>query len=198
MDSHYFASLLLFVISVTVTPGPNNLMVTASGSNFGYLRTLPHILGITLGFTLLIISVAAGLGTVFVTLPGLQLGLKVAGAVYLLWLAWKIATASTAPSAKADARPMGVFQAFMFQWVNPKAWTMAITGISAFALEGTALFWSLAMITAAFALVVFPICSFWALLGEQVGRLLTSERGRQWFNRSLGVLTALSVVLLVS
>jgi len=198
MDSHYFASLLLFVFSVTVTPGPNNLMVTASGSNFGYFRTLPHILGITLGFTLLIISVAAGLGTVFVTFPSLQLGLKAAGAAYLLWLAWKIATASTSSSAKADVKPMSVFQAFMFQWVNPKAWTMAITGISAFALDGTAMVWSLMMITAAFALVVFPICSFWALLGEQVGRLLTSERGQQWFNRSLGVLTALSVVLIVS
>lgn len=198
MDSQYFASLLLFVFSVTITPGPNNLMVTASGSNFGYLRTLPHILGITAGFTLLIVSVAAGLGTVFVNFPGLQLGLKATGAAYLLWLAWKIATASASADAGSEGKPMSLLQAFLFQWVNPKAWTMAITGISAFALDGSAMVWSLVLITAVFSLVVFPICSFWALLGVKVSRVLRSENARRWFNRCLGLLTASSVVLIIS
>ncbi|NIB42594.1 LysE family translocator [Pseudomaricurvus alkylphenolicus] len=198
MDTHYFASLMLFVFSVSVTPGPNNLMVTASGSNFGYLRTLPHIVGITTGFTLLIISVAAGLGTVFINLPSLQMALKVCGAAYLLWLAWKITTAPVGGKDRFDAKPLSFTQAFMFQWVNPKAWTMGITGISAFAVEGQEMTLSLILITAAFAVVVFPVCSFWALLGEQVSRWLTSERAHRWFNRSLGLLTAFSVVLIVN
>ncbi len=197
IDSQYLISLLLFVFSVSVTPGPNNLMLTASGSHFGYVRTLPHILGACLGFTLLIVAVGAGLGSVFVSFPSLQLVLKAAGSVYLLWLAWKIATASTAAKAESLGKPLSTLQAFMFQWVNPKGWTMAITAFSAFAVEGRGMAWSLVIITVVFALVVVPTSLFWTLLGDQVSQHLTSERARQWFNRSLGALTALSVVLIV-
>ena len=198
MDSQYFASLLLFVFSVSVTPGPNNLMVTASGGNFGYWRTLPHIIGISVGFMMLLIAVGAGLGTVFMRFPALQIALKIVGAIYLLWLAWRIASAPVSTNGEVVGKPLSAFQAFMFQWVNPKGWTMAITAVSAFAMEGAAMVWSLALITGAFTLVVFPVCSFWALLGQKVSLWLTSERAHRWFNRSLGLLTALSVVLIVS
>lgn len=195
MDSQYLISLFLFVLIVSITPGPNNLMVTASGSNFGYWRTLPHIAGIMLGFSLLLIAVAAGLGTLFIRFPLLQLLLKFIGACYLFWLAWKIATsAGLGKAAAANQRPISLVQALIFQWVNPKSWTMAITGISAFILEGPALLPSLILIIGTFAALTIFSTTVWTLLGEKIGRLLHSEAAHKRFNISLGALTALSVL----
>ena len=121
----------LFVFVTAFTPGPNNIMVTASGVNFGFARTIPHMAGITVGFMVLLVACAAGLGLVFATVPALQLALKIIGAIYMLWLAWKVANATPASDKVDDlARPLTFLQAAAFQWVNPKAVVIGLTAIS--------------------------------------------------------------------
>ena len=124
-------ALTLFVFVTAFTPGPNNIMVTASGVNFGFARTIPHMAGITIGFMVLLVACAAGLGLVFATMPALQLALKIVGAIYMLWLAWKVANAAPAGDEVDDlARPLTFLQAAAFQWVNPKAVVIGMTAIS--------------------------------------------------------------------
>ena len=126
--------LAVFSIVGTGTPGPNNLMLTASGVNFGMRRTLPHLMGVWLGFLLMLGLVCAGLGNIFQTWPWLQTVLKGVGSLYLLYLAWRIATA--APVSKAAVgKPISFFEAVLFQYVNPKAWMMAVTITSAYTHE---------------------------------------------------------------
>lgn len=124
-------ALTLFVFVTAFTPGPNNIMVTASGVNFGFARTIPHMAGITIGFMVLLVACAAGLGLVFTAVPALQLALKIIGALYMLWLAWKVANARPASDEPDDlARPLTFMQAAAFQWVNPKAVVIGLTAIS--------------------------------------------------------------------
>ncbi len=124
-------ALAVFTFATAFTPGPNNIMVTASGVNFGFARTVPHMAGITIGFMVLLVACAAGLGLVFATVPALQLALKIVGAIYMLWLAWKVANAQPASNEPDDlARPLTFLQAAAFQWVNPKAVVIGLTAIS--------------------------------------------------------------------
>lgn len=193
----FIAPLLLFTLSVTITPGPNNLMVTASGVNFGFKRTVPHITGIFVGFLSLNLLVAAGVGAVLLAVPQVHWGLKVAGSLYLLWLAWKIATAGGIQSADGETLPMRWWQAALFQIVNPKAWAMAVTGVATFSLPGDAYWPSALIVAAAFAVMTYPCCGFWAALGSQLRRWLQDPVKRRWFNGTLGALTALSVVFIL-
>jgi len=123
-------ALGLFAFASSITPGPNNAMLMASGANYGFVRTLPHLAGVVLGFVVLLLAVGFGLGGLFSAYPLAHTILKALGAAYLLWLAWKIATAKGAGEAAAGARPFTFLQAAGFQWVNPKAWTMAV-GVAA-------------------------------------------------------------------
>src|SRR3712207_1250882 len=119
-------ALVSFAFVAAMTPGPNNIMLTASGVNFGFARTVPHMLGICAGFVALVLSVGIGVGAAFTTLPALQTVLKVIGAGYMLWLAWKVATAAPADSDEQRSSPLTFWQAVAFQWVNPKGWVMAV------------------------------------------------------------------------
>ena len=130
MSLELLSALLVFCFVSSITPGPNNFMLLASGVNFGFRRSLPHLAGVAIGFLWLILAVGFGLGTLLTLFPPLHLGLKIAGGAYLLYLAWKIASARTLSDGKtAAARPMTFFQAVLFQWVNPKAWVMAVTAM---------------------------------------------------------------------
>ncbi|MFM8614006.1 MAG: LysE family translocator, partial [Alphaproteobacteria bacterium] len=124
MHDPLFWALIGFALTTSCTPGPNNAMLTASGANFGFRRAVPHMLGIILGFPAMVLAIGLGLGTVFTALPWLHLALKYVGAAYMLYLAWRIATAGRGKGAGA-AKPIGFFEAAGFQWVNPKAWIMA-------------------------------------------------------------------------
>lgn len=197
MDVAYLSSLLAFAFGMSITPGPNNLMLTASGVNFGYLRTLPHLFGVIFGFLSMCVAVALGLGAIFIEWPAAHASLKLVGSAYLLWLAWKIAASGRGAEAAARARPLTFWQAAAFQAVNPKAWTMAITGISAFTLEGELLAPSAAAVVLAFALVAYPCCTFWTLLGTQARRFLDNDFALQLFNVSLGLLTASCVIIIL-
>ncbi len=137
MQFDVFLALVVFANVMAFTPGPNNIMLTASGVNFGFARTVPHLLGVDVGFVVLLAVFAGGLGLVFAAVPALQLALKIAGALYMLWLAWKVASARPVDDKGAAlGRPMTFLQAVAFQWVNPKAVVAALSGIAVYMRPG--------------------------------------------------------------
>lgn len=194
----YLTSLLAYTFSVNITPGPNNIMLTASGINFGYKKSLPHLLGITTGSFILFSSVALGLGSVFKAFPFLHTALKIIGSAYLLWLAYKIFTAKGDKFSSDRARPLTYFQALAFQAVNPKAWTMSITAVSAFSLMGDLLWVSLIAIVIMQTVMVFPCCSVWTLIGVKIKQFIQTPKNLLMFNRVLGALTASCVIMIFS
>ncbi len=184
----------LFAVSMSITPGPNNVMVTASGANFGYRRTIPHLLGIGLGYPAMVAGVGFGLGGVFDAVPELHAVLKYAGSGYILWMAWKIATASgISQLTEQPGRPLTFLQAAAFQWVNPKGWVVAVGAISTFtSLQGDLLL-EVGAITLTFACVNYPCASVWTLFGVAIGRLLKRGRWLRIFNMAMGLLLVTSI-----
>ncbi|RYG36210.1 MAG: LysE family translocator [Burkholderiales bacterium] len=188
-----FTALVAFAFVSSITPGPNNLMLMTSGTNFGFVRTIPHMLGVSLGFTLMIVLVGAGLAQIFELYPFAHMILKYASCAYLIWLAWKIATspppgakASARPGVEAAAKPMTFVQAALFQWVNPKAWTMALTAVSAYTLPTDPIV-SLMIVAAVFGAVNLPSVSSWTLLGMQLRRFLSDPLKLRIFNVTMAV-----------
>jgi threonine/homoserine/homoserine lactone efflux protein len=195
----FYLPLLMFAFTMSATPGPNNIMLTASGANFGFVRTIPHMLGISSGFFSLIALCALGLGALFTQYPPLQTALKVLGSAYLLYLAWRVATArpKVAGDAHAEARPLTFWQAAAFQYANPKAWVMAIGAVSTFTFTGERYAASAALVAVVSALVNLPSISLWAGCGVAIGRVLRSEAAWRAFNLTMGLLTASCVGLIV-
>lgn len=191
MTSAILAALLGFAFVTTVTPGPNNLMLMASGANFGFRRTVPHMLGIAGGVSLMALLVGLGLMALFEALPLLGGILKVVSVLYLLWLACKIATAAPIEVREAKAQPMTLIQAAAFQWINPKAWAMCLSAITIYAPDRTLL--SVAIVAGAFALVSLPAISVWAWLGTVIRRWLSSPRRLQVFNLTMAALLVASM-----
>lgn len=186
-------ALFLFALVASATPGPNTMMVMASGANFGLRRSLPHMLGIAVGFTVLILSVGLGLGAVFQSVPQVMAAMTVGAVLYALWLAWKIATAAGPAEGQAPRAPLTFLQAAGFQWVNPKAWAMATTAITVFAPQGT---WAAILLVAtAFLVVSLPSAGAWAVLGHGMNRLLTTPGQLRAFNRVMAVLLLVSMGL---
>ena len=184
--------LALFAFVSSVTPGPNNVMLTASGATFGYRRSIPHMLGISLGVVVMLLLVGAGLGTVFEREPRLYTLLKYVGAAYLVWLAWKIAGSTQLDSGQAGAKPLSFWQAAAFQWVNPKAWIMAV-GIVATYTPRDGFFVNLLLAAMVLGLVNYPSVSVWTLFGSTVGRALRTPQALRYFNLSMGGLLLLSL-----
>lgn len=190
-------SLLTFAFTTSVTPGPNNLMLTASGANFGFKRTIPHMLGICSGLFFLNMSVALGFGVIFAQYPELHSWLRWVGACYLLYLAWKIGSAhGPGKSNTSGHTPFSFVQAAAFQFVNPKAWIMCISAMTTFTLPGDAYLQSAFYVALIFGIVNLPTISLWASFGMAIGRCLSTAVAYRRFNISMGVLTASSVVLL--
>ena len=133
MSTDLFVALLTYALVTSITPGPNNFMLLASGVNFGFWRTVPQMLGISVGFASLLIGVGCGLGALLIAFPALDTSLKVAGGGYLLYLSWRIASSrSLATNGEGAARPMTLLESAAFQWVNPKAWVMAVVAMAAY------------------------------------------------------------------
>ena len=184
--------LAMFIFVSSITPGPNNVMLTASGANFGYQRSVPHMLGITVGAAVMLLLVGAGLGALFAQVPQLYKVLQWVGAAYLIWLAWKIATSGQAGKADAKPRPFSFLQAAAFQWVNPKAWLMSVGVVAAYTSPQA--YWPSLVVGALVMLVVnYPCISVWTLFGTVIGRWLQSPRAMQWFNWSMAGLLLLSL-----
>ena len=192
MDMQLLSALGVFAFVSSITPGPNNLMLMASGANFGFRRTIPHMLGIGIGFTVMLVLVGAGLIRLFDAWPPSYRILKAVSVVYLLWLAWKTATAAGLRRADGRGRPMTFLQAAAFQWVNPKAWAMALTAMTAYAPDRS---WLAVLIVACvFGAINLPSVSTWTLMGQQMARLLTSHNRRVAFNMAMAALLVASLV----
>ena len=187
-----------FAFVSSITPGPNNLMLMTSGANFGFARTIPHLLGVSIGFTAMVLIVGAGLAQAFATAPVLHTALKVVSAVYLLYLAFKIAT-SPPPNADgaARAKPMTFLQAAAFQWVNPKAWAMVVGAIAAYTVPENYT-GSLVIITLVYALTGTPGSLIWAAFGAGLRNYLRDPVKVRWFNLIMALLLVASLYPAVS
>lgn len=187
-------SLLAFALVTSLTPGPNLLLVTASGANFGLRRTVPHMLGIIVGFPLMTVAIGLGLGQVFQSLPNLHVALKIAATAYMLYLALRIATARGNKGVPGKARPMTFLEAIAFQWVNPKAWMMAIGAIGAYTTVGGNAVAETLLIALIFGAVSIPGVGAWALFGTAIGRFLHSGPAMRIFNWTMAALLVASLV----
>lgn len=192
MDPQLLVAFATFAFVSSITPGPNNLMLIASGANFGLRRTIPHMLGIGIGFTVMMVLVGVGLIGLFDAVPASYTILKIVSVAYLLWLAWKIANAA-APGTRgrASGRPLTFLQAAAFQWVNPKAWTMALTAITVYAPDRSLA--AIGLVALVFGLINLPTVSTWTLIGQQMQKLLTDERRLQIFNWTMAALLVASL-----
>jgi threonine/homoserine/homoserine lactone efflux protein len=190
-------AFLLFALVAAVTPGPSNVMLTAAGAASGVLRGLPCLLGVAAGMGSMMFLVPLGLGTLVLGHPHALTALKWGGATFLLWLAWKIAT-SDRGDAPVEPRPVGFVGAAIFQWVNPKSWLVSVSAAGTYltAESGSAVVQS-ALLGGLFVLAALPSCFVWLAFGATVHRLLRGRRALRAFNVGLGVLLALSVVLIV-
>ncbi|NOD78230.1 MULTISPECIES: LysE family translocator [unclassified Ruegeria] len=184
-------ALIVFAFVTSITPGPNNLMLMASGANFGFRRSIPHMLGIGLGFTVMVLLVGAGLVQVFDRYPISHTALKIVSVVYLLYLAWKIAHAAPAQGSEASGVPMTFLQAAAFQWVNPKAWAMALTATTAYAPNQT--LYAILLVALVFGAINLPSVSTWTVLGQQMARVLTNPRRLVAFNWTMAALLIASL-----
>lgn len=184
--------LLLFILVSSITPGPNNAMLASSGLTFGMQRTVPHLLGVSLGFSLMVLLVGLGLGAVFTHEPIVYQVLKYVGAAYLLYLAWKIANAGSMQEGRARTRPFTFLQAAMFQWVNPKAWVMAV-GIVATYTPQQGFFGNLLIATLACIVINLPCVSLWVLFGSTLRRWLHKPAIVRGFNVAMALLLVASL-----
>lgn len=188
-----FLALIAFAFVSSVTPGPNNFMLLASGVNFGFVRTVPHMCGIAAGFCSLLLGVGFGLGALLKSWPALTFGLKLAGGAYLLYLAWKIAGSRSLGQDQTAVRPISFFQAAAFQWVNPKAWMMGLTAMVLFT-DPARPDLSVVLVALAFVLVNFPSVSVWAGFGTVLRRFLSDPVRLKWFNTIMAVLLVATLI----
>jgi threonine/homoserine/homoserine lactone efflux protein len=191
MTHELFLALLGFAFVTSVTPGPNNMMLLASGVNFGFRRTVPHMLGISTGHALMVFLVGLGLAGVFKAWPPALLALKLVSVAYMLWLAWKIAHSGAPGEGRPAGLPMTFLQAAAFQWVNPKAWAMALGAVSAYVVEPSA--YAYAAVAGVFACVNLPSVSVWAGAGQAVRRWLAGPGRLRAFNWGMAGLLVLSL-----
>jgi len=188
MSFEIYIALIGFAFVSSITPGPNNLMLLASGANFGLARTVPHMLGISIGHGFMVFLVGIGLKQVFDAYPDSYTVLKILSVGYLLYLAWKIGSNRTPPNAAAPTgKPFTFLQAAAFQWVNPKAIAMAFTATSAYA-PSTPSTSQIAMVAGTFILVNFPSVTTWAILGGQMSRFLHTPKRLMIFNVTAAIL----------
>ncbi|WP_011580829.1 MULTISPECIES: LysE family translocator [Chelativorans] len=190
MSLDVFIALLVFSLVSSITPGPNNFMLLTSGVNFGFVRTIPHMLGIGVGFVSLLLGVGFGLGALLIALPQVSLALKILGGAYLLYLAWKIAMSRALTSGdESGGRPMTFIQAALFQWINPKAWVMAVTAMAIYTNPEFP-FLSVLLVAFAFGLVNLPSVSVWAGFGVVLRGFLSNPVRLKWFNIMMGLALA--------
>ena len=194
MSGEWLVALVVFALVTSWTPGPNNLMVLASGVNFGFSRSVPHMLGITVGFMLMLLIVGVGLGQVLTANATIYAVLKYASAAYMLWLAWQIASAGPMSEDGIDTRtrPLTFIEAALFQWINPKAWTIALTAAAAYTLPAHYSI-SLGMICMVFGVVTLPGVGGWTLFGVALKGLLADARRVRVFNVTMALLLVASL-----
>ena len=178
MNHEMLIALATFALVTSVTPGPNNMMLMASGANFGFRRTLPHLLGVAFGFGLMVAILGLGVAQLIAANPVVAEGLKWISLAYILWLAWKMVHAAAPEAVATEARPMTFLQAAAFQWINPKAWAMALGAISAYA-AGVG---GVLIVAAIFTGVNLPSVSVWVVMGQMLRQILNNPLRLRLFN----------------
>lgn len=198
MTTEQAVAFLLFAVAAAGTPGPSNVMLTATGAQVGVLRGLPCLLGQTTGMGFMFFLVLSGLGSLVLRHPAVLRALHWGGAAVLLWLAWKIATASGPAGAARGGRPVGYLDAAVFQWVNPKAWLVSASAAGTFltARAGSP-FAQAALLSGLFVLAALPSCFPWLAFGAVVQRVLRRPNRQRVFNVAMAALLVLSVVLIL-
>jgi threonine/homoserine/homoserine lactone efflux protein len=193
MTLDLFLALLLFAFVSSITPGPNNMMLLSSGLTFGFRRTTPHMLGVALGHPAMVLAIGFGLGEVFERLPSAYTVLKIAGAAYMLYLAWRIATSGEVKAKDGSARPLSFLQAALFQWVNPKGVVMAVTVVSLYTVPEN---YTVTLIIAAgaFLLTNLVAVTTWTAFGSALQRFLSDPVWVRRFNWVMAALLVLSLI----
>ena len=190
----FILPLATYAFVMSITPGPNNLMLAASGIAFGMRRTVPHMLGISVGFGTVLIACGLGVGALMTEVPATALALKLLGTSYLIYLTWRLRNAFSVQSNRSLARPMSFVEAWLFQFVNPKGWLAALTGVAVF-LPGEEIRWTgLALLVAVFLVVGFPCIAAWAALGTGVRRLIARQRWSSALSAVIMLLMAYTIV----
>ena len=197
MSHELLIAFIVFAIVMFITPGPNNIMVTASGTAFGFARTVPHILGVSFGFAVMVVAFGLGAAQLLQAYPAWHQWLRIAGALYLLYLAWRIARAGDPGAAESARRPLSFLEAALFQWVNPKAWTLALGVVVAFTAPGGSVALQIAVIVAVFSATNVASLAAWCAFGMAIRRFLSSPRALRATNLAMAALLALSVILLL-
>jgi threonine/homoserine/homoserine lactone efflux protein len=187
-------SIGAFALVVSITPGPNNFIAMSSGASFGLLATIPFMTGVAVGVPVMLIAVAAGLGSILAAFPAVAVLLKAGGLLYLLWLAWKIAISTDLGFARSERRtgPPSFIQSCLLQWVNPKAWIVAVGGLGTYATPAT-LWRVVAALIVIFAVVAWSSTALWAACGVAVRRLLGSPLRIRLFNLAMAILLLASL-----
>ncbi len=198
MNMTFNLALILFALASTGTPGPNNIMILSSGLNFGISRSIPHWLGICTGVPVMLITLGLGLEQVFVAFPASFMIMKVLGALYLLYLAIKIARTTVSGDTASRSQPMNYVQGALFQWINPKAWVMCLSAIPAFTVQEQPMLPQVMIIALTFMVIGLVCVGSWLFAGSQLQRLLKNQRQQRLFNISMGSILALSIVPMIT
>ena len=186
-----FSTLATFYFTMFFTPGPNNAMLTASGMKFGFIRTLPHLIGISLGHVLQIGLTCFGLANLFLIYPQVQFYMKVLCFLYLLYLGWKM-IGSFSSIQKKTGRPLRFYEASLFQFINPKAWSIAVTVASGFFPSEENIFIGIVFVTITAAIINLPTCSLWALFGSGLRKFINNQKTKKIIEYLLAVLLVLT------
>ncbi len=190
------AAFALFAVATSVTPGPNNIMVASSAANNGVRATVPHMLGISIGFGAMVVVVGLGVAGPLAAHPGLHAVLRWVGGAWILWIAWTIVRAGSVafPAGPGHAAPMGFVAAALFQWINPKAWILAVATTTTYTSAGSGLAGQVLAFAALFAVLSVPCTLLWSLLGAGAGRVLRAPVQLRVFNAVMAALLVLSVL----
>lgn len=190
----FYLAIFLFALSASITPGPNNIMLMTSGMNFGIKNSIPHVLGVCIGFPVMVILIGLGFSIVFEQYPIVHQVIKIIGLLYLLYLSWLIANANPNTLEGEKSKPFSFLQAALFQWVNPKAWVMASGAISAFTTLGDDILWQVIIIASLFLLAATISTSSWLVFGKGIQRVLQSPQQQKLFNIAMALLLVASVL----
>ena len=196
IDFQLLSALVTYYFIMFATPGPNNAMLTASGLKFGFVRTLPHLIGIPSGHIVQIGLVSLGLGNLFLKFPDLQFYMKVLCFFYLLYLSWTI-IGSFSLIKRESGRPLKLYEAAAFQFINPKAWTIAITVVSAFFPTEENFFIATAFLTLTAALVCFPSICVWAIFGNSLRLFIKDNKTKKIIEYILAILLVLTAFVIL-
>ncbi len=183
-----------FMTTMGFTPGPNTILVASSGVNFGFRATIPHILGVTVGYPFMLLMVGLGLAKLFIAVPLIHAVLKYLCIAYLLYLAWRIAATSTAGETGRIHRPLSFLQAVAFQWVNVKGWVVALSAVTTYTLVNATLVMQIIALAAEALIITLGSVCAWAYFGALLRQFLNTAERRRWFNYSMATLLVLSIV----